>query len=605
MKLPKLAELNTTREVIQEFRGINETAEIAENEFVDTLNLSSDNYPLLSTRKKRYRLFPQFNKVQGAIECDDYYVYLVNNGELYRDEGKVEGITLSPDSTKSFLIMGAFLLIFPDRKYYNRETGDVGDIENITDCFVNGVAQPLTITPKEKDGTAIDAPQKVESPVDGAYRHTSADMPIEKWSESQGMWMPVESYVTFRSDAPIGKGFKKGDTIKIALNDETWFFRDSEHLTLNESIHALMGFRVIVECNENEITIAGATPATFTHNLGAFSFSRTMPTMDTFVVHNNRLWGARCWNGVNEIYASKLGDFTNWNSFEGLSTDSYVASCGADGRFTGATVFRGRPLFFKEKFVHTIYGDVPANFQIQTTPVHGVKTFGHASFATIDNVLYYMSSVGLCAYDGESCEIVSREINDIHDSGVLYGVALKDKYYLNGLIEDEDNRYGNRKILVYDARRKIWHKENCDELGEGMALFRRSSDIMFIEGGKLYGIVDRRLRQSEMPSELLDEKVKWAAETGMIGIWSPEQKYLSRLNVQLSLELGAKATIYIQYDSIGEWKQICNLSGHKPTSVNIPIRPKRCNHMRLRLEGEGDVKIYSIVKTFEWGSDNT
>lgn len=604
MKLPKLTELNTTREVIQEFRGINETAEIAENEFVDTFNLTSDNYPLLSTRKKRYRCYPQFDEVQGAIECDDGQIYVVNNGELYKNGDKVLGLSLTPEREKTLLTMGAFLIIFPDGKYYNRVTGEVGDIENSTDCVVDGIEQTLVITPQEKDGTVIDAPKKVESPVDGAYRHTSADMPIEKWSAEQGMWMPVESYVTFSSTAPIGRGFKKGDSIKFELNREDWFFRDPEHTTMNESIHALMGFRVIVECNENEITIAGAVPATYVCNSSRFIFSRTMPSMQTMVVHNNRLWGAYCGDGVNEIYASKLGDFTNWHSFEGLSTDSYVASCGSDGGFTGSTVFRGRPLFFKEKFVHTIYGDIPANFQIQTTPCTGVSRFGGESFATIDNVLYYMSRGGLCAYDGESCEIVSREINDITNSGVLRGVALENKYYLNNLIEDEGRRYGTYKMLVYDTRRKIWHKENCAPSCMGMTSVASGEDALFIDERKLYRIGEKKPIPGQTYYELLQENVKWAAETGMIGIWSPEQKYLSRLNVQLSLEVGAKATIYIQYDSIGEWKQVCNLSGHKATSVNIPIRPKRCNHMRLRLEGEGDVKIYSIVKTFEWGSDN-
>ena len=37
---------------------------------------------------------------------------------------------------------------------------------------------------------------------------------------------------------------------------------------------------------------------------------------------------------VNEIYASKLGDFRNWRCFEGLSTDSYAAARGSDGAFT-------------------------------------------------------------------------------------------------------------------------------------------------------------------------------------------------------------------------------------------------------------------------------
>jgi hypothetical protein len=35
----------------------------------------------------------------------------------------------------------------------------------------------------------------------------------------------------------------------------------------------------------------------------------------------------------------------------------------------------------------------------------------------------------------------------------------------------------------------------------------------------------------------------------------------------------------------------------------IPIRPKRCDHMRLKVVGLGEAKIYSICKTVEQGSD--
>ena len=70
------------------------------------------------------------------------------------------------------------------------------------------------------------------------------------------------------------------------------------------------------------------------------TISRKMPKMDFVIESNNRLWGCRYGENndgdtVNEIYCSKQGDFKNWQCFEGVATDSYVASCGTDGEWTG------------------------------------------------------------------------------------------------------------------------------------------------------------------------------------------------------------------------------------------------------------------------------
>ena len=45
------------------------------------------------------------------------------------------------------------------------------------------------------------------------------------------------------------------------------------------------------------------------------------------------------------------------------------------------------------------------------------------------------------------------------------------------------------------------------------------------------------------------------------------------------------------------------MTGSSLRSFSMPIRPKRCDHLRLRIVGEGDAKIYSITKTVEKGSD--
>ena len=35
----------------------------------------------------------------------------------------------------------------------------------------------------------------------------------------------------------------------------------------------------------------------------------------------------------------------------------------------------------------------------------------------------------------------------------------------------------------------------------------------------------------------------------------------------------------------------------------IPIIPRRCDHMRIRLEGSGEFRLYSIARIIERGSD--
>ena len=35
----------------------------------------------------------------------------------------------------------------------------------------------------------------------------------------------------------------------------------------------------------------------------------------------------------------------------------------------------------------------------------------------------------------------------------------------------------------------------------------------------------------------------------------------------------------------------------------LPVRPRRCDHFEVRLQGEGDVCLYSFARVFEKGSD--
>ena len=93
------------------------------------------------------------------------------------------------------------------------------------------------------------------------------------------------------------------------------------------------------------------------------------------------------------------------------------------------------------------------------------------------------------------------------------------------------------------------------------------------------------------------------AQTGLLGLSLPDMKYISRLLLRMTLPEGSQLSGYAQYDSCGKWEHLFTINGTGTRSFLLPIRPVRCDHMQLRLEGTGDCKLYSITKSIEQGSD--
>ena len=95
----------------------------------------------------------------------------------------------------------------------------------------------------------------------------------------------------------------------------------------------------------------------------------------------------------------------------------------------------------------------------------------------------------------------------------------------------------------------------------------------------------------------------WYVESGNIGYASPDNKYVSRISIRLSMEFGTNVDFYMQYNSSGRWEHIFNMSGKGTRSFTVPVIPKRCDHFRYKIVGRGECKIHSIAKTIEEGSD--
>ena len=581
MKLSMLREIPSTRSMIDVFRGYNHNLRIGEGEFYDMKNLTSAGYPTLSPRPKR-GIYSSPKNPTGLIAKDS--LCYVDGEDFYINEYKI-AMGLS-DEPKTLISIGAYVIIMPDKKYINTaDLTDYGPIEASVET-----SETTTFSLCKLDGTDYDY-EKIkisdtapEDPENLALWMDTSSTPnvLKQYSALHSTWTSVATtYIKIKSTG-IGKPFAENDGVTISGIDI------DELSDLNNTI-------VVWAKGDDYIVVTGIIERVLSTN-AKITITRRMPIMDFIIESGNRLWGCKygiAVNGqvVNEIYASKLGDFKNWNCFMGISTDSYVASVGTDGQFTGAVTHLGYPLFFKENCMHKVYGNYPANFQIQTTACRGVQKGCSKSLAIVNETLFYKSRAAVCAYDGSLPVEMSSALGDVAYSDAVAG-SLGNKYYIS--MKDDKEEYN---LFVYDTSKGMWHREDDTQATEFCNC-----------RGNLYYIdyADNQIKAvHEIKGNYNTENIpiQWSATTGIMGTDSPDKKYISRLIVRLLLEVGASVSFAIEYDSSGEYDHLFTMSGTKLQTFSIPIKPKRCDHLRLRIRGEGVAKIFSITKTIEQGSD--
>ena len=317
-----------------------------------------------------------------------------------------------------------------------------------------------------------------------------------------------------------------------------------------------------------------------------------LPEMDFVVECKNRLWGCKYGvvNGenINEIYASALGDFKNWKRFEGISTDPYAASVGSDGPWTGAINYLGYPTFFKEDRIHRVAVSAIGAHEITEIVCDGVQPGSHKSLGVVNGMLYYKSNANVVIYQGGIAPTaISAPLGDVHYYDAVAGV-IGDDYYIS-----MRNTAGEWNLFCYDSKRNLWMRE--DDLH--VIQFATVSE-------ELYALTsDNLIIALRGTAGLLEDHVDWYGESGIMYYQYPDKKYVSRFNFRLQMEKGARIRVFIDYDSSGRWEKQGEIISDSLRTVTLPIRPRRCDHLRIRVEGRGDSKIFSIARILEIGSD--
>lgn len=320
-----------------------------------------------------------------------------------------------------------------------------------------------------------------------------------------------------------------------------------------------------------------------------------------FATHDNRLWC--CNDYTHEIYASKLGDPKSWKSFEGLVSDSYAVTVGSDGDFTGSALFQGYVHFFKENLIIRVYGNKPANYQLNTMNQPGVKANAEQTICEINGHLYYLSPRGVIRFDGSQAVIISNNLGQRFKG--KYAGALGTKYYIT-LKVDDDEEY---KIYCYDTEKSIWHVEDvmdCSYIYSDSHLL-----MMYQPDNNLVNMTFSEIEYSQKAWEdagvstsdqTLEAPVNWHCVFAPTLEGSFNDKYISKIQLHCETDEDTVFQIDIKYDNQCDFQTIGTFRGLKRETKNIPIIPKRHQRFQIRLQGTGGIKLYGYTRTISYPS---
>ena len=576
---PYLQQRGRNRSITTDFRGLNLSQGIGDGEWAWMQNMDTREYPAVARRQKRVHV-ATLNKPNGLCATDRLCfvdgVKFYYNGFYY---GDVE------DSEKTLVPMGAKIAIFPDKKLFDTTTFSFTDMEQ-----KNVSSGTVSVTLAKGDGTPYgeytEGDTAPENPENGQlWLDTSGDAPVMKtWSEAQGLWVAEATTYVLVSATGLGQGLKALDGVTVSGLEEG----------------GLNGDWILTDAGPDYILFTGILQKALTQT-GEVRVERTCPEMDFVVEKDNRLWG--CSSADHEIYCCKLGDPTNWRAYQGVATDSYAVTVGTPGPFTGAAVSGSAVIFFKENCLHRVYGTQPSNFTVYVDNLRGVQQGCHKSAVRVNEYLYYKSVFDVCVYADSEVAGISAALGTESYKNAVAGVC-GNRLYLS--MEDQEGAW---QLLVYDTAAGVWTREDgTHALGFASCL---TETFMLRADGELYALLPGEYNKdffmvgsdyTVYAQEETDEEVSWELRTGEILRELPDHKYIGKIQLYLELDPGARAEVALRRDG-GAWETVQELSGGDQRRCTLPIYPRRCDRMEIRLTGVGHARLVNWSKYVGYGSE--
>ena len=626
MALPSLYSISTGKSIQTAFGGLNETYGCAEAEFTEMKNFSSRGYPALQTRTPRrtMRAMGRCNgmyHLNGLLLCEGTTLRYTEDSEddvaTAAAGGEIVLENAVTDSEKIMIGMGTKILIWPDAKSFDTATGKLEALSaawsqtgtvTIAPCDAGGKTYTVSsVGTTEPSGPADGTLFLKQNSSSSKWAYVNV---LEQYDAKSGKWAEILlNSVKMTLPGLAAAGFRKGDTITVeqvpglveeylaeGVNGEVTIEQmDGDSIVLTpktESTRYYGSFTVTAggttwkSMNGSESATAGGA---------AITARRRVPRLEYVTENANRVWG--CNSEENVIYSCKLGDPTNWYSYRGIASDSYAVNVGSDGPFTGAATCMGYVLFFKENCLHKLYGSRPADYQLVSVQCRGVAKQASKSMCVLAEVLYYLSTDGVMAWDGSLPVKISGGLDNtwlMNVRGAVGGV-LDTRYYLHLRVPGRNET----RLLVYDTERRLWHEEDtaAEENASGWAMCSTGRQLYQWDGVNLWATEPEREadRDTDTAKANLEQKVGFEAVSGDIGLNIPADKYINRVFLRVDALTYSVVELQASYEG-GAWETLGQAAVlNKYTRVNLPFVPERHDTMRLRIKGTGQIAVRSIA----------
>lgn len=648
MKLPSVPYPNNSRSTVGQarrqqtlaFGGLDYTYSARAGKMSDCMNLSTRNYPALSPRLGMRR-DAHYNAATAAFSWDDKLVVVDGTDLIY--DGTVKGQVIT--GPKQFAVVNTKLCVWPDKVCVDLTTGTfhrldaaiqtIGDDLAYDGDTITGDDLPGELEPEDLV-TISGTWQGMGDVTDG--RVVSVDRDSITFAE--------DTFPRVKSRAPVPQDttYQAGATIclewlyRIAGTTYTAYypivlpktvaykdvFYTAEYYPASGYPDTLPPAELTVglwnrDAKETVFTVVstGATeaPAESVANLrvsnyhygsGTVTFTRKVPDLDFICESGNRLWGISnrqtntVWNPETGepdtftsrvIYASALGDPTKWWTFEGVDTDSWQVAVGSEGDFTGLIPYGGAVCCFKEKRLVRVLGDYPSQYSTAEEELEGVAPGSGKSLCVVGGLLLYHGTAGFYAYGGGQPRLISENL----------GL----KRYTNAVAGTDGRRYfvsatkpavrGSNAFFAWDSLTGLWFLENEFTI---LDFIRIGGETKFLNtNGNLVAIDGADADYwTEKPVSWFAEFAPFPEEDG-----HDRRRYL-RLLLRTDTRDGGTVKVKVKFNGEDTWRTVKTITaednnGGVQTTV-IPVFPNRIDRMRVRLDGDGDVRILSLAREY-------
>ncbi len=542
--------------------------------------------------------------INPSQEPKDISVILKNGGVAWSNGKYIgyKGIAYSinqgttQQSPVRLLSMDTKIIEFPNNVYLDTAALDKGVQPLGVSVTLNNDSdgnKPY-ITMCDRDGTVLEgvSVSKTEPEDTEKYKYwvdiSQSTPSVKVYSSAQALWVNYSTVYARLYGVDINS-IRKGDVVRITLNGDKLDGFDDEFYYVYETLSDdnYKGSVVISQLVQDKKELSQDVV-----------ISREIPDFDYVTVASNRVWGCKFGtdkNGkqVNQIYASALGDPTNWYVFQNTSEDSYYLTLGDDTEFTGAVALGGYPYFFKENGIYEIYGSYPAAYQLISYEQQGCESGSDKSIAVVDGDIFFKSPMGICVFSNGVVSQISKPLGDVVYHNAVGGGTCGE-YYVSML--DENN---NSATFVFSTLYSLWIKLNnemykqfcCDKAGTVLAI---KNDNTIASFGRMKTNMQGTLSNGK------EDELEWIAETGPIDYSYPDRKYISNIVIRAIVEADAVLDVYIQYDSSGVWCHCGTLRGNgTPQSSKLTITPQSCDHYAYKFIGSSGASVISVANEIE------